>query len=533
VIRLSAQSIAELVKEALSRPAALRHHEGRRCSVWMPDGRFEVNYLRMDPRCEYCGAAVAPDQAVRDGATSGWVRCGQCGAGLSMRPPPAELAPVLPGVSHLFGEDIAQLGAAGATALVSSQQGQAVPCSRCGAALTVDGSSREVQCSYCGASMMLPDPIWARLHPSTAKRRWFALVADTASAAVGAAPATAASSWAKVSDACADAQGTIYCVNSDDVFALDPHRLQVRWMQHGHGLLDPHVAVTFDGRVIVWSALAVSARVYDANDGQPCGQLGGMEAPDAQVHSLDFYNMSKFACDADGTFLGLCRDRLVRFDAQGRGVPTWPEQKGLLSTFKSKPRLAPLWRSCSTRPTEPLDQENWDVHRERLAVGADEVCGFDWKHFKMDDVGSQPDAFGWPCRASINVGYDGFLYVMGNGRNNGEKVLARFDRDGRKMYAVAFPADEMTRNERPCATPDGTAFVVARQWALLRISPDGQIATIAKPKAMGGPIGWADDLLALAADGTAFVLGGENRLKVFGPDGRVLGMTPTSQRDLE
>jgi len=534
VIRLSAQSIAELVKEALARPAALRHNEGRRCSVWTPDGRFDVNYLRMEPRCEYCGAAVAADQAVDEGAVSGRVFCGQCGAGLSVRPPPAELAPALPGVSHLFGEDIAQLVAAGATTLVSAQQGQAVPCSSCGAALALDGSSREVQCSYCGVSMVLPDQIWARLHPSKAMRRWFALVADTAATAVGAAPA--ASSWPEASDACADAQGTIYCVNSDVVFAIDPHRMQVRWMQHGHGLRQTQVAVTFDGRVMVWSDLADSARVYHANDGRPCGQLGGMEAPDAQVHCLDFFNMSKFACDADGSFLGLFRQRLVRFDPQGNGVPTWPEQKGLLSAFKRKARPAPLWRPCSTCPTDPFDQQNWNASRQRLAVGAGEVSGFNWMNFKLENVGSQPVAFGWTCRPTINVGYDGFLYVLGSASSSDERVLTRFDREGRKMYAVVFSAAELAPNTRPCATPDGTAFVLAKQGEcrlLLRISPDGQIVTIAKARAMGGPLGYADDLLALAPDGTAFVLGGKNRLKVFGPDGRVLGMTPTSQRDLE
>lgn len=536
VVHLSPQGIAELVKEALSRPAALGQNEGRRSAVWTPDGQFDVGYLRMEARCEYCGTPVAADQAVRDGKSPGWVRCAKCGAGLSVRSAPADLVPALPGVSWLFGEDFAQLAAAGATALASSQQPQAIPCSRCGAALTVDGSSRQVLCNYCGVTMMLPDEIWARLHPSASVRRWFALVADAPAAAVGTAAvhATDSSSWPNPSDVCADGSGTIYCVGYQDVFAIDARQMQVRWMQHGHGLKVPKIALTLDGRVIVWSNDSDAANVYRANDGQPWGQLGGMEPPGAQMHSLDFFKMSCFACDADGTFLGLFEERLVRFDPQGNGVPTWPEQKGGFSFLKKKPKPAPLWQPCAARPTDTRDKNHWDAPRQRLAVGARRASGFDWMGFKLEKVGNQPIAFGWNCHPRISVGYDGGLYVLGKADTGRDQVLARFDRQGRKIYGVTLPVDDVEWNTRGFAAQDGTAFVLAKQGdyrMLLRVSPDGKtIAPIAQDKAMNGPIIDGDEHLALAPDGTAFVLGRKNSLKVFAPDGRVLGMSPAAQR---
>ncbi len=40
-----------------------------------------------------------------------------------------------------------------------------VQCSKCGAALPLEGTAQTVVCRYCGASTLLPPEVWQRLHP--------------------------------------------------------------------------------------------------------------------------------------------------------------------------------------------------------------------------------------------------------------------------------------------------------------------------------------------------------------------------------
>jgi hypothetical protein len=52
-----------------------------------------------------------------------------------------------------------------------------VVCTGCGGPLEADGSSRTVRCRFCSALVVLPEGVWAALHPPRRKQRWWVVVA--------------------------------------------------------------------------------------------------------------------------------------------------------------------------------------------------------------------------------------------------------------------------------------------------------------------------------------------------------------------
>ena len=538
---LSPAGVAELVKEPLGAEGALQINEGVRSEVFTQDGKFALQYQRMEPRCEHCARPLSAETLARasEGAS---IACEHCRAPLSARPVPAELGAALPGVSLLLGEDLEQLAAAGATSMASSEVAPAVSCSQCGGSLKVDGSSRSLACPYCQASVVIPDEAWARLHPASASRRFYAVMARSAPRAPGDASAAAADDddelWRQfLDDLCADDSGAVYGLHRDTLFAIDLERGAPRWIQHGCGASGAKLALRPSGELLVWYREEHSAAVYRCTDGEHLGELGGKEPDDAEMHHLDFVDVHDFAADQDGTYLAIFKQRLVRFDASGKGIPVWPAPSGLFSIFARRERLRPLWVSCPERPTGDR-KSDWDAVRKRLPIGADQAQRFDWTNFDLEKLGNRPLALAWNCDPSLSVGHDGCVYVVGNGDGAAklEMVLAKLDRDGKRRYAVRLPL--ISHGMAPCrvhASADGTAYVLGDQdddyRLLLRVSPDGrEIKTLGEDRALGGPLQSDDQHLAVSPSGALTIAGENGRMTIFDRDGRVLSTKRITRR---
>ena len=125
------------------------------------------------PRCDACQAEIAlpvPPEAERQG----WVACTGCQRRFPVRPPSADLGALAPGVVQLIGENVDQIaGRAGTLAAPAGHSAVQLPCPGCGAALPLDGKSRNITCSYCRQSAYLPDDVWQRLHPVEAVTSWY------------------------------------------------------------------------------------------------------------------------------------------------------------------------------------------------------------------------------------------------------------------------------------------------------------------------------------------------------------------------
>ncbi len=522
VVRLSGPGLTQLLAPALERPGALGWREGRRKTVWTPDGAFDVSFTRMMPRCETCKRSLDLEAGIPEGAS---LACTGCGSELTVRPPPAGFGPeVFPGVSHLIGEDADLLAAT----VAGDREPVKLTCSSCSGTLSVDGRSRVVSCQYCSAEVMLPDEVWQRLHPARTGRRWF-LVLDQPGSRV--AQAAEPLSWMSVYRAVVDPEGRLICLgraegsSGTSLWAMDSE-MRTLWVQRD--VDGPCLTLRHDGQVLLWSDEEHSAKVFSCEDGLPSGTVGEREPQGAAVHHLDLVKLEALTCDLDGSYLALFYERLLRFGPDGVGRPTWKKAGGLFGWFKRGQRQRSLWSPCETRPSDQLQQQLYDAGRSRIGQGARGVQGFNWMNFKLEKVGHRPLAFGWPCDARPNVGFDGCLYVLGKGEFK-DHLLARFDRSGDRRYVVKLPIDDFEYGVRVGADAAGNAYIFGKQNSprgedyrvIVRVSPDGTVTELVRDRQLDGPLHWKDERLAVAPDGRFYVLGASATLKAFEPDGTV------------
>ncbi len=163
-----------LLEDAISETRGLAVGEGRNTTLMTGVGTFQLQYGRLEPRCEACKTDVAM-RFVHTHASRGFVACVGCGRWLSARAlPPGLDSIVFKRVQYVIGEDTSQFST-GEPGLQTPAGTEPVifQCPQCGGALRVDGSTRTVPCEYCRSNLYLPDDLWNRLHPVKTVQRWF------------------------------------------------------------------------------------------------------------------------------------------------------------------------------------------------------------------------------------------------------------------------------------------------------------------------------------------------------------------------
>jgi hypothetical protein len=315
-------------------------------------------------------------------------------------------------------------------------------------------------------------------------------------------------------DLVVDAEGFAYGLDSSSqLWAMDLAG-ELRWQVAGLGLepnLGNGVAVTRDGYVLAWSPTSHEGQVFAASTGELVGRAGMVEPADAKIHHLDLLGMKTLACDPDGTLLAIFEERLLRFGRDGGGVELWPGDRS---------KVAPLYAACAQRPEKA--PQKWDVALRRRALDADEVLGYDWKQFAIEKLPSRPNAFAWTSDARLHVCADSSLLAMIPGREAG---LARFERNGKRVYARKLPVDKLVDTKRPSSDGAGNAYVLARHHnprgggdytVVLRLSSDGaQVDEPVRDTRLGGPLALVDaDQLAVAPDGTVVLAANHGKMQV-------------------
>lgn len=445
---------------------------------------------RTAPSCASCSAPV-PDEALSSGCANGSVFCPGCGAKLLVRPVPTSLASALPGITHLFGEDIGMVANPDGPHM-NVAEGASATCPSCGAGLAADGRSHAVVCAHCRSMVVLPDALWDRLNPS-AEPHTFYLVHDSS---VPRAPFRADFAWGSLHSAVGDKDGNIYVVGADTeahddrmIFALDS-QLRTKWARRGmkHVDVESRLAWRSDGMLLVWNTRRSDAVFLHCADGTDAGTLGGKQPDGAHVHNLDLMFVDSATVDVDGTviFVKFVERRLVRCAPDGTGVPIWPAHSGFLG-FTSVAKPTPFTGRCE-------DDDAPDV----------------------ENIGDYPTTV---RECQVRVGWDGRLYMT-----DGEHFV-RFERTGKKSYVTKLP--KTTYRAHFGADASGRAYVLLGDYdgeqtaSIYAVENDGSLVRLVDGSLDETRLPVSDELI-VRADGSMVVLAGHQHVRIFARDGRAV-----------
>ncbi|XXX80609.1 hypothetical protein WMF30_17790 [Sorangium sp. So ce134] len=415
---------------------------------------------------------------VRDQAM---LRCDRCATQTWVRTVPAELAGLVPDVTHLVSEDQEPL----AGAPVPEAEAATFPCPQCGSPVAFDGVNRACVCRYCGASAHVSDEFVYRGRRRVAAL-WYLCFHPSVVESGPTAHSVSAGlfDWEETPEAAVDTEGNLYCAATPSYYyyasdgdirkaihhvlwSIDPS-LNIRWIQRDRPQAARFVRCAQDELLVIddggsplrW--ISLKAGTLD--------ETARALAPLADVALLERGHMT---CDRGGALLILKDGKLRRITPDGVEVPVW----------KNGPR------------GEATD--------ERSALSAS----------SLPELPDHPVHVG-SSLTGMHCGPDGSLYLLATG------ALARFDADGRKMYCVTldrFPEDEGHRALD--ADLHGNAYVLCGD-CVVRVSALGEQSVVLQAGRDALPRSKMS--LAVCPDGAFWLFGGQGLAWKFEPGGRLL-----------
>lgn len=490
---------SDVLAEATGEALGFEEQEGRNSTMIMGKWGMTVKlkYGKLQARCEPDCKTSMPEERIRDTLAKGGGKlfCGACGKSMSVRQPPAWFKTVHPSVAGLVGEQHASDSAEG-----EDPAQIRFHCYACGAAAALDGKSRSINCTYCHTDLVIPDPIWVRLHPAPTVSRWFAML-DVGDG-VSAVPEDC---WT-FCDLTVDANARmILAYHADDegqvghpcrIGALNENGM-FDWLQDGVMFSDDAVLMVSpgDARIVLIDPEEGFVRYLDPTTGDPVGTVESPESSDSG-ESLNVRDARRLTVDWDGSIVvvkwwdgagGRC---MRRFHATGALLPLWPGMR----IGKGEGGDAPDWRSLKDHPVMLPD----DAH--------------------------------------IGRGWDGHFYIV----DDKLRHVAKYTRDGRLVGVLPTGIDYAAEIEAFDVARDGTMTVLfehahelgGSRWAhLLRISADGRVMPWLGPHFAESPLlGQYDDKLEVLPDGTAYVGHGLDSLRIIAPDGSLRFQTNATRR---
>jgi DNA-directed RNA polymerase subunit RPC12/RpoP len=122
-----------------------------------------VDWLRgrAEPTCRRCGGRTRVD-VERNACV-----CAACGEAREIEAAPDWLTLIVPWVIGYVSDP---------PPAERPREPIGITCTQCGAPMLADGTARLVRCEYCKVQNVLPDAVWAALHPPRVPRRFWVLV---------------------------------------------------------------------------------------------------------------------------------------------------------------------------------------------------------------------------------------------------------------------------------------------------------------------------------------------------------------------
>ena len=309
--------------------------------------------------------------------------------------------------------------------------------------------------------------------------------------------------WSSLENVVMGPDGLFYCGGENDwgdaVWCMGPD-LVPRWV-HQLKLNDVHVALEpKHQRVVCWSTSKHSAILLSAADGAMVGSIGGKEPDDAKVHHLDMDECKELVGDLDGTLLALMGERLLRYDAHGTGIATWPPHSGLFGAKAEKLESLFVMRADGKRGSRDIEGVN------------------------VEDIGNYPLAI--DDYSNLHVGRDGRYYL------ERARWVACFDRTGKRLYKRQLPLESL--DDQLATDALGNLYLYGNRGSdpksrqVVRVSPDGaRVDVVAKDRTAGGSVG-DEDKLCVGPDGTIYLFDYGRRARIIGVDGGLRWQSPRS-----
>ncbi len=294
--------------------------------------------------------------------------------------------------------------------------------------------------------------------------------------------------WGEVIGACGDADGGVYVLCTETArfgqlraVGLDAE-LRTRWSRPNLPMgkhTDSGITLTADG-VVVWAGDRVSAVKLSTTDGHELGRLGGPQPPDADRHFLDLNGAQSLAGDIDGTFVLMKERRLVRSAADGTGIGTWPPRRGLFG--KKQEKLYAFGTDVEGESMAPMVDRLPDyattVYRARLVVGWDQrLYLMSGAHITCVE---RDGKVRWRCSlpagwyVDYGVAADGQVFVL-----SGKQLPAiwRITADGRSATLIVDGRSHETplAESAMCVRRDGTILTFAERGQIRMFAPNGQL----------------------------------------------------------
>ncbi|MGK3981866.1 hypothetical protein WME99_02460 [Sorangium sp. So ce136] len=443
-------------------------------------GKLSAHYSRRRTSCQGCDKEI-PVASIREVRDQAMLRCDRCAKETWVRIVPAELAGVLPSITHLVSEDPDPL--AGAT----SPQGEAAtfPCPQCGSPVAFDGVNRACTCRFCGASAHVSDEFVYR-----GRRRvvahWYLCFHPSVVEDAPAAQAVAAGlfDWEEPPEVAVDAEGNLYFAATPSYYyyasdgdvreaihhvlwSVDPS-LSIRWIQRDRLHAARFVRCVKDTLLVI-DAGGSPQHWLSSRTGTPV-ESGGAATPMADVGLMEQGHLSY---DPAGSLLIQKDGKLRRIAPTGVEVPVWVNSAGRNNTDEH-----PTWgpSDLSELPDCPID------------LG-----------FSLTEMQHGPDAS---------------LYLLAT------DTLARFDAGGRKIYCIRldrFPEDGGHRVLD--ADLHGNAYIVCSD-RVVRVSAAGEQSAVLLVERDALPRSKMS--LAVCPDGTFWLFGEKGLAWKFEPGGRLL-----------
>ena len=438
---MGAEGWASLLEDAVKETYSFEENEGRSSTMF---GLFnwKLQYGRQMPRYSGTTESIPPD-SILDGLAEGRVLHPVTGEATVVRPLPDFCTEALGGVIALVGEDPAMVPG-GEDQMAVPGEGVTGPvafqCPGCGASLIVDAGNRVSSCRFCDTSVTMPDELWQRLHPAKMKRCWYMLF-DILRRPF---------SWEEdLLGACGDSSGDLFlAVESETgdmpvIARVCPNRIPV-WIRTdvdaNPRLEDPGPGLLTGpgGTLLVPSSNGRDILVLSTLDGSLERVIEGGEDQSPRIPArmtmegccdltvLPDGSLFVFADRDSSDVSGFYRE-FLRYDMEGRLMPTWPEpapapvakKPGFLSRI-----AALLQKAGKSAPGTPY----------------------------LKSIGSRPLKIRDPD-VLLASGQEGAIYMFSS------PWLAIFEPTGELRRLVELPGSRF--NCRPCVREDGSALILA------------------------------------------------------------------------
>lgn len=477
-----------ILGDSISEALGMGEDDGRNSTMILAQGfTVQMLYGRQFPRCSNDSCKTSyPEEALRAGIDDGRteLKCSRCGQVDTMRKPPPWFGDVHTMVALLVREQVVSASGKG-----KATGAQAIPvhCYHCGGSLDLDGKERKVQCPYCKQYMVIPDEIWARMHPAQEKARWYAVV--DAGGAAGVIPAET-DDFTGIAACAAEHEFFAIYHASDEGDAGHPCRIvrcdrdgRLKWLQDGVEFSDyPDTNIVRgagDGNLWIADAENHFLRLIDGDSGEPIRTIEtSTDSEDAERIDLED---GAITADLDGTLLHAGSLGLRRFDSQGKLVPTW-KPDGKIKAGDGYVDFADLKDETRGLPEDAMLCVGWDGLLYVIDAAAQMLAIYE-RNGKLRSVA---DVGGLPIEDLNDIGIDnqGVIYALfDNSEALGDTNYPHLGRckPGKRFELWLGPQGEKDKvflgeySDRLAVFPDGVTMVGNGFDDLRRISADGEI----------------------------------------------------------